>query len=454
MTVNGDQTGRTGPGRGTRRRVVQRVAGSAAGIGGIVAAACGMGTGTGGDGAAPAASGASGQITFMSRDNGSDLEPYKQGIERFNAAQGKVRVTHEIATGSYFPKLQTMLVAGTPPDVTYMHSANAASFAPEGSLAELDTLVRRDKGALDGLLPNAVEAYRFRGATYGVPDVTTSLVMFVNRSLFARTGATLPTDRWTWSDFLAAAQRVTNAGRAEEVWGTADYTGNFPRYTVLWQNDADILNKDRNAVTVDAPATVEALTWLADQLHRLRVHPTPAEMAGKTALQLFQEGKVAMWPNISSSMGTVAKTAAFDFEVFHLPQGKKRVTRTACGDTAMVKASKNPEAGWAFEKFLATEEFQWLMVKAAGIIFPAHKKVTEAPELFAGGPFPKSPKISVEAMAYARTEPYVPLYDDLVAAYNKELAPVWAGETTVRDAVTKAKATMDPIVKDAVARMK
>ena len=52
-----------------------------------------------------------------------------------------------------------------------------------------------------------------------------------------------------------------------------------------------------------------------------------------------------MWPSISSSMGTVARNAQFEVEIFHLPQGK-RVTRTACGGTApALKASKNPEAG-------------------------------------------------------------------------------------------------------------
>ena len=57
-----------------------------------------------------------------------------------------------------------------------------------------------------------------------------------------------------------------------------------------------------------------------------------------------------MWPNISSSMGTVAKDAQFEVEIFHLPQGKKRVTRTACGGSRRPQASKNPEAGWAFER--------------------------------------------------------------------------------------------------------
>jgi multiple sugar transport system substrate-binding protein len=230
-----------------------------------------------------------------------------------------------------------------------------------------------------------------------------------------------------------------------------DYTGGFPRYTVLWQNDADLLNKDRTAVTVDSPAAIEAVQWIADLMNRHQVHPKPADLQGKSSEAFFLEGKAAMIPIISSRMGTVARGAQFEVECVHLPQNKKRVTRTACGGTAMPKGSQNPDAGWELERFFGTEEFQWLIAKAGGIIFPAHKKVTESAELFAGGPYPKAPKVTVDAMSYARIEAYTVGYQEMVAAFNTEVNRVWTGESGVRDAMVRAKATMEPILKDALA---
>lgn len=55
-------------------------------------------------------------------------------------------------------------------------------------------------------------------------------------------------------------------------------------------------------------------------------------------------------------------------------------------------------------------------------------------------------------MAYAWTEAYTVGYQDLVAAFNKEVDTVWKGEPGARDAMTRAKAAMDPILKDALAR--
>jgi ABC-type glycerol-3-phosphate transport system substrate-binding protein len=120
----------------------------------------------------------------------------------------------------------------------------------------------------------------------------------------------------------------------------------------------------------------------------------------------------------------------------------------------MCRATKHPEAAWELEKFFATDEFQWLITKAGGIIFPAHKSVVHAPELFAAGPFPRSPKVTVDALAYARTEPYTPRYIELTGAMNAELNRIWSGESSVKDAVTRARAAMEPILAEVVAQMK
>jgi ABC-type glycerol-3-phosphate transport system substrate-binding protein len=141
-------------------------------------------------------------------------------------------------------------------------------------------------------------------------------------------------------------------------------------------------------------------------------------------------------------------------EAVHLPQGKQRVTRTACGGSAMAKGGKNPDATWQFMKFVAGEDFQWMMAKVGGIIFPAHKKVAESPELFTGAPFPRNSKVTVDAMAYARTEPYVPRYLELKAAIAKELATIWSGQSSVKDALTRARGVADPILADGLSQIK
>jgi multiple sugar transport system substrate-binding protein len=449
--------GRPAAGRLNRRRLLGRAAAGAAPGGplALTLAACGPAGGTGSGSGAPGAggSGPPASITFLGRESGSEVAVYKQGIEQFNAAQGRVRVAHDLATGNFDQKLQTLVAAGTPPDAHYMHSQTVPTYVALGVPAPLDAYNRKDK-ALDGLLPTALDAYRFKGAVFGVPDVATSYVMYVNRALFDQIGLPIPGEKWTWSDYTSTAQRIVNAARGEPMFATANYVADDSWPTVLWQNGADILNKDRNAIVFDRPEAVDALSWIADQIAKTRVHPAPADLGGKTAEQFFLDGKAAMLPTYSSRMGNIAKGAQFEVETVHLPQGKQRVTRTACGGSAMTKAGKSPDASWQFLRYLAGEEFQWLMARVGGIIFPAHKKVAESPDLFAAGQFTRSPKVTVDAMAYARVEPYVPRYLDLKAAIVKELGTVWNGESSVKDALTRAKAAADPILADGLSQIK
>lgn len=435
-----------------RRQVLARAARTGAGLGGVFALA-GCGAAGGGQTGDSVGTGQPASITFLGRESGSEVAVYKEGIERFNATQSRVRVTHEHATGNFDQKLQTLIAGGTPPDTHYMHSQTVPTYVALGVPAALDAYNRKDK-ALDGLLSTALDAYRFKGSAYGVPDVATSYVMYINRALFGQMGLAVPGAKWTWADYTTTAQRISNAGRNEQLFATANYVADDSWVTALWQNGGDILNKDRNAVTIDRPEAVDALTWIADQLVKARTHPTAADLGGKSAEQFFLDGKAAMLPTYSSRIGNIAKGAQFEVEVVHLPQGKQRVTRTACGGATMAKAGKSPDAAWQLLRTIAGEDFHWLMARVGGIIFPAHKKVAESPDLFATGQFARSPGVTVEAMSYARIEPYVPRYLDLKAAIVKELATIWTEQSAVRDALTRAKAVADPILADGLSQIK
>src|SRR5688500_16891428 len=252
----------------TRRRVLGA---SAAGIGVAALAACGQDAG----GGSTAPSQATGQITFLGRESGSEVAVYKEGIEKFNASQPRVKVTHDLAVGNFDQKLQTVVAAGTAPDANYMHSQTVPTYVALGVAAPLDAHAKKDKAVLDGLLPAAVDSYRFKNGVYGVADVATSYVMYINPALFRKAGATLPTEKWTWTDYTTAAQRIVASLRGEAVLGVVHWNAADSWPSVLCQNGADILNRVRNAVTIARPEAIEAFTCIADQVQKTRLHPAP-----------------------------------------------------------------------------------------------------------------------------------------------------------------------------------
>ena len=393
-------------------------------------------------------------LTFLGRESGSEVPVYEQGITRFQELQPRVKVTREVAAGNFDEKLRTMVAGGTAPDVFYMHSQTVPTYVAWGMAGSLEKFAARDRAVLDGLLPAAVDAYRFRSTVYGIPDVATSYVLYLNRDLFGRAGAAIPGEGWTWDEYLATARQIRTALQADQGFATVNYTAGDSWPAVLWQNGADILSQDRTVVTVDRPEAIDAFSWIADQIHRLRVHAAPADLGNRTAEQFFLDGKAAMLPTYSSRMGIIARGAAFEVEAVHLPAGRRRVTRTACGGVGMYRDSRAADACWEFLTFIASEEFQWTMARIGGIIFPAHKNVAASPDLFAGGPFPRSPKVTVDAMAYARTEPYTVRYVELKNALTQELNTVWRGESGVKEALGRARAAMEPILAEALKDMR
>jgi hypothetical protein len=89
------------------RRTVLSMAG--AGLGAVALAACGQ---EAGEGQTSTGAQATGQITFLGRESGSEVAVYKEGIEKFNASQARVKVMHDLATGNFDQKLQTLVAAG------------------------------------------------------------------------------------------------------------------------------------------------------------------------------------------------------------------------------------------------------------------------------------------------------------------------------------------------------
>ena len=68
------------------------------------------------------------------------------------------------------------------------------------------------------------------GTLYALPVECVPRLMFVNRTLIDREGIALPTDDWTWDDFLAICQKIT---RDTDGDGRLDQ---FGVYGYTWQD--------------------------------------------------------------------------------------------------------------------------------------------------------------------------------------------------------------------------
>jgi multiple sugar transport system substrate-binding protein len=130
----------------------------------------------------------------------------------------------------------------------------------------------------------------------------------------------------------------------------------------------------------------------------------------------FEQGQAAMEANGSWLVATHL-AAGLDFGIAPLPKGPAgRATSINPTGAVVYKGTKNPDAAWAFVKYLASPEAQTKIMELKASL-PANKDVLN-------GPFATSfdgAKVLADAVAYARIKPSFKGYNDWTTELQTEL---------------------------------
>lgn len=108
------------------------------------------------------------------------------------------------------------------PDVMMLSQQEYKEMAAEGKLYDLEPVIAQDKFDTESYLPGLIDLLKDSGGgkLYGLAPSFYSQAVFYNKDLFDQYGVPYPTDRMSWSDLLALAQRFPTDGSAEDrVYG-------------------------------------------------------------------------------------------------------------------------------------------------------------------------------------------------------------------------------------------
>lgn len=423
----------------TRRGVLSSTAAFA---GSGLLAACGTRTASGPGGAQP--SGPRGKVIFMSQGTDpGDQERYKPLVEQFNARGGPVTI--DLIQGDpggsavhAQAKLIALVASGTPPDLFWTHAYITPNLIKLGLLEDISPYMRRDR---DFNPANYFEApfkdYEANGKQYGIPREATTTILIVNKDLFQKLGVPLPTENWTWDDYLRAAQALTGGSGPAQTWGVAGWggTGSASYYAPIkaWQEGGDIVDATRTKFTLHLSPAVEQMQWVADLITKHRVHPFGETFPGQNMAEAWNTGRIGMVTSIC--VYTNFNKATFEWDIAHLPRGTRRVTRTASAGHSMTAASKNKDAAWEVLKFLGSKPAYEHWAKL-GLTIPTFKEVAASPLVLNPNTPPKSAKIAQDAFAYARPEPIAGDWGNVQAEIGRAMNRVYASETDAKSALS------------------
>lgn len=210
---------------------------------------------------------------------------WRELIAEFEVQNPGVTVNLQaIPFNTYVETITTRFAAGDPPDVVQLPTRNFPQFAEQGWLAPLDDRLS-GTDILQSWTPLQSEV-SWNGETQGLLLLAYGYVMYYNEALLANAGVDVPTSP---QELIEGAAKVTNG----DVFGfgatTVQHPNNYTDVGFFVTGDG-LQWHDGDEFRADDPQVVAAL-----QNYRDAVANAPIGIESKQALELFSQGKIAMF---------------------------------------------------------------------------------------------------------------------------------------------------------------
>jgi multiple sugar transport system substrate-binding protein len=357
----------------------------------------------------------------------------------------KVRVQNVPGSREAMQKLQTMIAAGTPPDVMALHGAYFLPFAAKGALLDLEPFLAKDKEFNVGdIYPRLRDICRWQGKLYSLPRYSSVLALIYNKALFDAAGVPYPGKRksWTWDDYLATCKKLTTAPGANQKWGAYIDFYDTRLYPWLWQNGANILSDDKKKCVIDSPQAVEAVRFVSDLRLKYGVCP-PTTVERNEGLNMLMAGKVAMFMGGPWDVQTLLRQPTLEWEVAPLPTRKTAATLLGTENYAIAAGSKHPQEAWELFKFLLSPHAQEYMATKLDRM-PSRKSVAEGAYLAAPAKYNR--KVFVDAISYGQTPLNIPQWDEASHYLKDQFDLIWVGKKSVQQGLQDAAESVDKVL--------
>jgi multiple sugar transport system substrate-binding protein len=294
-----------------------------------------------------------------------DKETNSKIIDQYTSAHPQVHVTATLVTGSFDDKLQAMVAGGTPPDVFEMAEA-FVGYAAKGVTLDLSQFIKQTNFDLGDFYPNILRAYTYQGKVEGIPPRGGPMVLFYNKDLFNKVGATMPTAGWTWDDFMTATTKLSVGVGDTKTYGIG--SGNWWPWwmSAVYQNGGSVLNHDKTQATLDTDAAIGGLQWFSDWFNKYKIAPNATE--SKTLPkgggdQWIVQGKTGMDETGFWAVSSNDKAAGFNWAAAPLPKGKVAATVLFSNAWCLTSEGKQQAAAFDLVTALTSKPSQEIIAK-------------------------------------------------------------------------------------------
>ncbi len=252
-------------------------------------AACGSGSGGGSSSSSGTA------IQIWEGYTQTEAKAFAHLLSEYQKQTGQTVTSLYVDNDDSLQKVLTAVRGGSTPDIAYLYGSWAPNVAQIPQVVNLTNVVQRPGVNWNDFWVGERDVATVNGKVIGIPALVDNLAVVYNKTLFAQAGLQPPGPDWTWSQFTADAQRLTNA--AKKQYGTAYVTpGNEDTVwhweALLWEAGGKLLTPDNKKAAFDSAAGLQSLNTLRQMAvtdHSMYLDPT--DSAYDT---LFNSGRIGM----------------------------------------------------------------------------------------------------------------------------------------------------------------
>ncbi len=392
-------------------------------------------------------------LAFWNGLTGSDGATMASMLTNFIAAHPEISITMEVIPWDpLYTKMQAAFVAGTPPDVFILHSAQIPQFASYGVLMDLSSWYT-DKGGwfpTDDISPITRAGMDYQGGTYAIPLDNHGRGLWINKNMFEAAGistdpATAPT---TYEGWVELFQKLTLDANGKNAADPAFDPNNIVQYgfsveewarvnfmAALVQNGGNWLSEDGKTITINSEAGVKALQQWVDLALKYHVAATPGGYNSWTA---FAAGGLAIIPTGTWFRNYAATLTDIDSMAWPtVTFGEKKAAYMGI-HTWMVPATLEGDKLAAVQtliQWMSDNQVQW----AASGQVPARLSAQAALDPVN---YPSNILLGKELAEYGVLDWQTPVITDMFAAIDPELSAALNGQKTAQQALDDAAARM------------
>jgi multiple sugar transport system substrate-binding protein len=304
-------------------------------------------------------------VTLSGWSAGADEDALlQQVVNTFMKSHPSIKVDYSVINGDYTTAMTTRFAAHNPPDVFYVDSSLASTWAKQGVLQPLNSFIKSSKYNTKPFYSGLLSAFKVGKTIYGFPKDWSPLAMEINKGMLGQAGGKAPK---TWAQLQAVAQKMAANNvvpGGKPICLSADWARLLP---FVFQNKASL-------ATITSPAAAAAVNFYVGLINKgLAATPDKlgsgwcGEALGKQKAAIIFEGNWVL-PFMKSTYPTV------QYGIFPMIKQKTGGNLGFTVSYSMAKDAKNKQAAWTLLSWLTGPQGMKLWV-SKGLALPSRSDV-------------------------------------------------------------------------------